>query len=136
MLLTVNAFVLLSKVDMAHQDELSGMLNNLFGRKIRLGYYLLVACLLIFPITYSRLRGFEAFQHAANDGQLHYIRHLATKYQPLESSSPLSKWSYYIALNLFNNEDILPQLEEQIVIFATLVGEEQVFVSIFENGKL
>jgi hypothetical protein len=43
--------------------------------------------------------------------------------------------SYYIALNLINNEPILPQMRSQLLLLASALGIENVFISIYENGK-
>lgn len=43
--------------------------------------------------------------------------------------------AYFIALNLFNSEEILPQLKREIGRFIDMVGSDNVFVSVFENGE-
>ncbi|RYY34116.1 hypothetical protein EON62_03600, partial [archaeon] len=44
------------------------------------------------------------------------------------------KYSYYIAANLFNNEAILPQFHDQLLLLARILGPNNIYVSIFENG--
>ena len=48
---------------------------------------------------------------------------------------PFADQSYYIALNLFNNEEILPLLSEQLILLSHVVGVDNVFISIYENGE-
>lgn len=43
--------------------------------------------------------------------------------------------SVYIALNLFNNEDIMTQLRAQLVLLSKSIGTGRVYVSVFENGS-
>jgi hypothetical protein len=46
----------------------------------------------------------------------------------------LRRWSYFVALNLFNSEDILLQTGSQLLRLCAMLGLDNVFVSIFENG--
>lgn len=41
----------------------------------------------------------------------------------------------FIALNLFNNDDILPQFRRELLRLAAALGPSNVFVSVFENGS-
>lgn len=43
--------------------------------------------------------------------------------------------SYYVALNLFNNEPIMGQLQDQLLLLAEVLGEANVYVSVWENGS-
>jgi hypothetical protein len=47
----------------------------------------------------------------------------------------LHSQSYYIALNLFNSEDVIEQITGQLLLFAHVAGPANVFVSIYENGR-
>jgi hypothetical protein len=49
--------------------------------------------------------------------------------------SLVSNWSYYIAVNLYNNEDIMPQFSDQIMMLAQFLGPANVYFSAFENGS-
>jgi hypothetical protein len=64
----------------------------------------------------------DRYFHVADDGD--------------QRSALLSQWSYYIALNLYNSEDVLPQLADALVLLARALGPADVFVSIYENGTL
>jgi hypothetical protein len=43
-------------------------------------------------------------------------------------------YSYFVALNLYNNEDILPLMSDQLLLLAHSLGASNVFISVFENG--
>jgi len=43
--------------------------------------------------------------------------------------------SLYIACNLYNNEDIMPRFNTEILRLVHLVGAENLYVSVFENGS-
>jgi hypothetical protein len=50
-------------------------------------------------------------------------------------SASLPPRTYFFALNLYNSEEILEQLTEQLLLVSTVLGEHRVFISIWENGK-
>lgn len=50
-------------------------------------------------------------------------------------TSLLANWSFYIAVNLYNNEDIMPQFVDQINMLTQFLGPSNVFFSAFENGS-
>ncbi|KAI8320665.1 hypothetical protein GQ54DRAFT_246300, partial [Martensiomyces pterosporus] len=41
----------------------------------------------------------------------------------------------YVAVNLFNNERVLPNMATQLLAFADMLGSKRVFLSIYENGS-
>ena len=43
--------------------------------------------------------------------------------------------SYFVALNLFNNEAIMEQLQDQLLLLAEVLGEDNIYVSVWENGS-
>eukprot|EP01138_Halocafeteria_seosinensis_P002690 gb/GECG01002751.1/.p1 GENE.gb/GECG01002751.1/~~gb/GECG01002751.1/.p1 ORF type:complete len:379 (+),score=36.08 gb/GECG01002751.1/:1-1137(+) len=50
-------------------------------------------------------------------------------------SASASRYSYFIAQNLFNNEELFPQFTEQLVRTIEMLGTDNVYVSIFESGS-
>lgn len=51
------------------------------------------------------------------------------------AAAALPTRSYYVALNLFNNEPIMGQLQDQLLLLAEVLGEANVYVSVWENGS-
>lgn len=43
--------------------------------------------------------------------------------------------TYFIALNLNNNADVMDQLEDQLLVLVDAVGSSRIFVSVWENGS-
>ena len=53
------------------------------------------------------------------------------RYNRLKSS----KNTFFIALNLFNSEKIIPNLALQITRLVEFLGKDRVFISVYENGS-
>ncbi|OZJ06553.1 hypothetical protein BZG36_00525 [Bifiguratus adelaidae] len=65
-----------------------------------------------------------------------YLIQAQSRYLPLRQSlSTPSPVTYYFALNLYNNEAILPDMIHQLAQVLAHLGPEHCFVSIFENGS-
>ncbi|CAB4475961.1 uncharacterized protein OCT59_017999 [Rhizophagus irregularis] len=47
----------------------------------------------------------------------------------------VSQRKIFIAANFYNNEDILPNFSEQLLELVQILGPENVYISIFENGS-
>ncbi|KAJ1966009.1 hypothetical protein GGI12_000383 [Dipsacomyces acuminosporus] len=62
-----------------------------------------------------------------------------TKPMPLAGSTssrlPSDSLRVFVAVNLYNNEHILPNMATQLLAFADLLGSDSVFLSIYENGS-
>lgn len=59
-------------------------------------------------------------------------RRVASRYKRLKSNFR----NYFIALNLYNNEAILPDMASQLTNLISFLGRENVFVSAYENGSI
>ncbi|GBB97986.1 hypothetical protein RclHR1_03110018 [Rhizophagus clarus] len=54
---------------------------------------------------------------------------------PPNDVSQLSQRKIFIAANFYNNEDILSNFNEQLLELVQILGTENVYISIFENGS-
>ena len=91
---------------------------------------------LLFAVILARLAFFHIARDdvAVSEGMSLDGRIIRKLEERIEGKS-FSDQSYYIALNLFNNEEILPLLSEQLILLSHVVGVDNVFISIYENGK-
>jgi hypothetical protein len=42
---------------------------------------------------------------------------------------------YFIALNLYNSERVIPNLALQLINLAEFLGRDRIFISVYENGS-
>lgn len=47
----------------------------------------------------------------------------------------LRRYQYFIAANFYNNDDILPQFNHQLLKLIKVLGHSNVFVSMYESGE-
>lgn len=57
------------------------------------------------------------------------------KYSKLHQTQQSSPKKYFIALNLFNNEAVIPTITAVLRHLANFLGKENIFISIYENGS-
>ncbi|KAJ2864624.1 hypothetical protein GGH94_002770 [Coemansia aciculifera] len=55
--------------------------------------------------------------------------------QRYASITPGSIEPIFVAINLYNNEKILPNMATQLLALADTLGHDQIFISIYENGS-
>ncbi|OMJ24319.1 Alpha-1,3-mannosyltransferase CMT1 [Smittium culicis] len=92
---------------------------------------------------------FDRFLEA--NGTYDYLRFDSSEYGPGSEDIPLTdqirikngkipnylknKKKIFFALNIFNNEDIIPYIIQEITLLIRFLGPENVFLSIYENGS-
>ncbi|OMJ14974.1 Alpha-1,3-mannosyltransferase CMT1 [Smittium culicis] len=90
-------------------------------------------------------------QYLEGDGKYDYLRYNTPEYnledqnimilEELKMKSSKGKHTfdrkrkYFFALNLFNNEEIIPYMIQEISLLIKFLGPENTFLSIYENGS-
>ncbi|OLY81460.1 Alpha-1,3-mannosyltransferase CMT1 [Smittium mucronatum] len=102
------------------------------------------------PICKTKTRGLFD-RHLERDGRYEYLKWNTTEYEVRRSDLLLidklildngvrpkdtrSKRKYFFSMNLFNNEEVIPHLIQELLLVIKFLGAKNVFLSIYENGS-